>query len=662
MSDLDLACTIRLDLHLATAAGGERTLATFRSADGQELVRMVQRRAGVDQALGDWDTMRQNYLQGAPADGSVVVVEAIIAIGIAPPYQAGLSRSCRVGAVIERTGAHAVVVRIRRGKVDLFVDGVLADEDWPCGGLPAAPVPAAGLELRALSDAELGVTADYAGWSGGVPGHRIQHGHPPGRNRWAGDTMLFHDGERLHLLYLIDRRHHASRAGCGGHHIAHLSTRDLRTWEGHPLAVGLDQPWMTCGTGTVVRHDGRWHLIYGLHSSRTVMDATCGTTLPQPFAAIAGTPMGATSAVSDDGIHFRPTGELVHAAQNPSVFADPAGGFVMFAGYGAEGMYRSDDLRHWQAVDHFVVPFGAESPWRNSTECLCLLEWNGWHYLIGGRSGFWMSRSLAGPWWDQDAPESREVVEAMRRRFGADARNPRPAGPVAKPRWDIYDGQWVPMACALPDGRRILAGWLEDGGGWAGCLVLRELLQEADGTLGLRWLPELLPPLAAPEIPAWTTDGVAMPESGLVELQLVPENGPFGVILGSDDASQEQVELRFDPAAGTATWSRRRGDWRPETRIPTPSELCAEDRRSASPHWPWHGGDFAIEGVEHLDRPFTLRLLVTQDRKSGSVVIDAEIAGRRTMITRRRGVPMRRLRRFGEVAGPAPTLRCRLDG
>lgn len=32
-----------------------------------------------------------------------------------------------------------------------------------------------------------------------------------------------------------------------------------------------------------------------------------------------------------------------------------------------------------------------------------------------------------------------------------------------------------------------------DRGGWAGCLVLRELLQESDGTLAMRWPPEVVP-------------------------------------------------------------------------------------------------------------------------------------------------------------------------
>lgn len=655
----DLACTLRLDLELDPAAAGERTLALLCGADGQELIRLVQRRAGTDQALRDWDTVRQNYLHGAGVDGTVTVVEAVVAIALIPHAHAHLTRTCRLGAVIVRTGRHRLALRLRPGRAELFVDGELADEDWPPGSLAADPAPAPELTSRALTDAELGVADASAGWLGPVAGHQVHLGHPPGRNRWAGDTMLFHDGERLHLLYLIDRRHHASRGGCGAHQVAHLSSRDLRSWEGHPLALTVDQPWLTCGTGTVVRHDGRWWLVHGLHSDRIVDDAGTGPApLPQPFAAIPGTPMGTTLSVSDDGVHFTPTRELVHAAQNPSVFADPAGGFLMFAGYGGEGLYRSDDLRHWRPLDHFAFPFGGESPWRNSTECLCLLAWNGFHYLIGGRSGFWMARAATGPWWDRTAPECQEVLAAMRRRFGPDTCDPQPAGPVLRPRWDIYDGLWVPMACALPDGRRVLAGWLEDAGGWAGCLVLRELLQEADGTLGQRWLPEVLPPLAAAEAPTWTADGVAVPADGLIELELQPGAGPFGILLGDADPHGEQLELLCDPAARTAAWSRRRGDWKPYPRMPTPSEVMAADRENRSPHWPWKGGDFAIEGVEGLDRPFTLRLLVVPDAKSGSVVVDAEIGGRRTMITRRRGLAVRRLRRFG-CSSPAPRLRRR---
>ncbi len=62
-----------------------------------------------------------------------------------------------------------------------------------------------------------------------------------------------------------------------------------------------------------------------------------------------------------------------------------------------------------------------------------------------------------------------------------------------------------------------------------------------------------------------------------------------------------------------------------------------------SPHIACKARDFAIDGVDGLDRPYRLRVLVVQDRKSGSVIIDAEIDGRRTLITRRPGLEGRRL-------------------
>ncbi len=54
-----------------------------------------------------------------------------------------------------------------------------------------------------------------------------------------------------------------------------------------------------------------------------------------------------------------------------------------------------------------------------------------------------------------------------------------------------------------------------------------------------------------------------------------------------------------------------------------------------SPFAPYRGGDFAIEHVIGLDRPFTLDVIVEYDWKSDTTIVDACIDERRTMITRR---------------------------
>jgi len=275
-----------------------------------------------------------------------------------------------------------------------------------------------------------------------------------------------------------------------------------------------------------------------------------------------------------------------------------------------------------------------------------------------------MARTFAGPYWDRDG--TGDPV-------------------VAQPRWDIYDGLWVPMAAALADGRRILSGWLEDRGGWAGCLVLRELLQEGDGTLALRWPPEVVPPTMPPATePVWQQGGAwprrltasncavwlaadNLPEEYLLEIAIdpAPGAGAYALVLGGTGDLVDGCELRLDPRRQRAQWNTPAGG-QPAAEVPDPAEIFATPDgqkpvfQQQSPHLPFHGGDFAISNVDGLDRPLTVRVLVIQDRKSGSAIIDAEIGGRRTMITRRRGLSGRHLHLIataGAVSFYFPTIR-----
>ena len=91
---------------------------------------------------------------------------------------------------------------------------------------------------------------------------------PHGFNTNVGDVMtFFHDGV-YHIAYLLDRRHHKSRRGKGAHYIAHLTTRDLVTWEEQPYIAEIEYPWETFGTGTMFFHRGKYYMSYGIHTSR----------------------------------------------------------------------------------------------------------------------------------------------------------------------------------------------------------------------------------------------------------------------------------------------------------------------------------------------------------------------------------------------------------
>jgi len=63
-------------------------------------------------------------------------------------------------------------------------------------------------------------------------------------------------------------------------------------------------------------------------------------------------------------------------------------------------------------------------------------------------------------------------------------------------------------------------------------------------------------------------------------------------------------------------------------------------REGAAPH---HVGDYAIENLIGADRPFTVRVIVKGDDKLGGSLIDAEIAGQRTMISYRADLTVKKM-------------------
>ena len=53
---------------------------------------------------------------------------------------------------------------------------------------------------------------------------------------------------------------------------------------------------------------------------------------------------------------------------------------------------------------------------------------------------------------------------------------------------------------------------------------------------------------------------------------------------------------------------------------------------------PYDAGNYAIENIRGLDKPFTVRMIIKGEPKWGGSLVDVEIAGQRTMITHRPGM------------------------
>ena len=262
-----------------------------------------------------------------------------------------------------------------------------------------------------------------------------------------------------------------------------------------------------------------------------------------------------------------------------------------------------------------------------------------------------MSRNQKGPYWE-----------------GWDRKNTD----VVKPRWDIYEGLFVPMVAEYKNNRRILAGFT--GRLYGGYLVFRELIQFADGTLGMKWPDEMKPPVKEKINPIILVHGHSIPGNSIsieadsqqwamiddlppsmhLSLIFTPKKGTSHIcIAGLDDNGNGCIQS-FMVLRGRVQWSTAQGDALPEA-IPSIVEIMTEDTSKIheikNPHIHHSCGDFTITDVEGLTRPFRVELNFIHDAKIRGTLIDACINGQRMMISQRNGLKVKKLRFMAD--GPA---------
>ena len=502
-------------------------------------LRLAFRMAGRTEELERYDRFLGNYLNFPLPDGSCPVIEATM-------Y--GLRVGIPLGFLKRRDGVHDVRLFCAKGHLTIEVEGHFDDDMFRLPTVEADLSAPKALSSRVKS-ADVAV---LAGAPGGVNVSRpvekpIQYWTPPDHNTWVGDVSPGVYQGRLHVFYLFDRRHHRSKQGAGGHYYAHLSSDDLVHWTEHPVAVPIEGWWETLGTGTPFVKDGKLCLSYGLHTSRITKDPIY--------------PIGGTYAESEDGIHFVKSGKIITGAQNPSIYNIPGGGFELVTSYGGKkGIFRSDDLVNWKIHD-------GNLPFRG--DCPSLFDWHGHRYLLQGFKN--MAYSPDGrPGSFIDWTNEPDIA---------------------------YDGLGVPMVVPWKGDRRLYIGWMRHLAGWGGWLVFRELVYFPDGHLGLKWVPEIKPPVA----PVTYRAGA----------------GEKFVRRFAAEGDRPALVLTVDPAKREASFA----DDVPEPKF---GPACnAENIR--------------IGGLRRVDGAYEVKLVVWCDSKADATIFDAEIGGARTMICRRAG-------------------------
>lgn len=266
----------------------------------------------------------------------------------------------------------ALTVIILPQRVELWINGHLTDEEWPCGRHFLAEARHEGPVSCKLEPYEprpetqpavLGAFENAEGWQ-------------PEENVFVGDCMPYADGGRYHVLYLKDRHHHRSKWGLGAHQWEHISTDDFRHWQIHPMAVAIEAPeeGSIC-TGSWIRR-GETHLLF-------FTIRTCD-----------GSPARIARSISEDGWHFRrDEGFAVYlsdrytgaSARDPKVILDENGVYHMFLTTSLRAEKRGC-LAHLTSLDADVWREEPEpiyiAPGRDEPECCDYFRVNGWYYLV----------------------------------------------------------------------------------------------------------------------------------------------------------------------------------------------------------------------------------------------------------------------------------------
>lgn len=212
---------------------------------------------------------------------------------------------------------------------------------------------------------------------------------------WVWDFWLARDGGRIHAFFLTapkslgdpDLRHANARIG-------HAVTDDLRTWELLPdaLGPGTAGAWddQATWTGSVLRHEGRWHLFYtGISTVEDGLVQRIGVAHSDDLVTWE---KSATSPVLSADARWYERLDLdiwmEETWRDPWVFPDPDGaGFHMYLtaradhgepdGRGVIGHAWSPDLRTWEAR-----PPVTEGGDFGHLEVPQLVELHGRHYLM----------------------------------------------------------------------------------------------------------------------------------------------------------------------------------------------------------------------------------------------------------------------------------------
>lgn len=356
----------------------------------------------------------------------------------------------------------------------------------------------------------------------------IQYFKPAESHLFSGDCMPFSHNGTLYLYWLLDEGNHSGLGGLGGHQWALSTTTDLINWKHYPVALGIDEEWeKSICTGSVIADENKF---YAFYSTRVKDEKGIHEQLSYAMSTDKGISF---KKQKPNPFYYAPEECISRDFRDPRVFKDKDGMFHLFiSGYeknpsiSGQGGYlvhlTSKDLKNWTET---TSPLKSQ----NSTpECPDYFKWNDWYYLlysIHGDTYYLKSKNPYGPW---EYPRTQPMVD-----------------------------KWANVAkTAELNGRRIVAFYTNvkknnldsEGQIWGGCILLRELHQQEDGNLSVRYLPEVAPPMSP--IP---TPDISIPDisdnNGTYKNGILDIIAPNGISMGfmNDLPRQYRITMTIEP-------------------------------------------------------------------------------------------------------------------
>jgi hypothetical protein len=544
----------------------------------------------------DTDT-RLNYCNFRMPDGSLPVMEATLSMSSEEhPDWKQMTIGFPLACLKEPYGRHDFLLSFTGARWELYADSELMDLDFPFGYPPLKANPVILTEPLLVHSHKLLTPALPLVKQETPEFKNIQYWTPKGFNTWVGDVATGYYNGYYHLFYLLDRRHHASKWGKGAHYFEHLSTADFKTWTEHEAAVPIEEQWECIGTGQPFVSNGNLCIAFGWHTERIYLHEQLTESAQLAYLkehghtriftkGDSGVPVGASYSISEDGGRtFKKTWKTFHPSRNPSVYNTADGKLKMLANYIAKGTWEADSINDgWRCINPDFPPGG---------DCTNFFHWGRYDYIIGGFASFYLK-----PAGTPDSEYRELVSEGL----------------------DIYDGMSVPWITGVGKNRFIMAGWTGVHG-WGGHLVLRELIQYPDGRLGCKWLPEVVPLTGKSGKPDISSVNPTGSDAFLLSFKATPgkTTGRLEVnIRGWKEACRFEIDLQTNRAQFAAVKADGTTDRQKSFREGTAIQMNRQ---------------YAIENLIATDKPFAVRIIVKYDPKAGGSLIDAEIAGNRTMI------------------------------